>query len=297
MYPIHGQTIIHIASAAEGREILGAADAWVKSLSPFDRKVRMEKNEGISEEAFLSFAADQAVDWDRDESECLAQCCDTIRQELEAANLNLELPEQVLLIKTTGKEEGRAAYTRQNAIMFPVIEPQHPPINGILHELFHIMTRHAPQIRKPLYEIIGYHPCSEVKLPESLIDRKITNPDAFHNNFFIEALVDDVPTDVIPVIYSNKERYDGGGLFDYLSFKLMAVEIVNDIYQPVLKMDFPVLLDVSEVTNFHEQIGGNTGYIIHPEETMADNFVYMMRKKSDLPNPEILDSLKSILSK
>lgn len=52
------------------------------------------------------------------------------------------------------------------------------------------------------------------------------------------------------------------------------------------------MLDVSEISNFYEQVGRNTDYIIHPEETMANNFAYMITQKTDVPNPEILDLVK-----
>lgn len=293
--PIHKQTVIRFASLEEGREILGTADGWIKALSPFDRKVRMEQNEEAPQEEFLSFAASHVIEWSQGDIDAAIQPIDTVRQKLDQSGVNLNLPEHIPFIKTTGREEGGAMYTRQNAIIFPAGDL--PSVGGILHELFHVMTRHAPQIREPLYGIIGYRPCSEVKLPDSLLDRKITNPDGYHNNFFIGVSVDDVPTKVMPVIYSEKDQYSGGRLFSYLTFKLMAVEISDGICQPLFDGGEPVLFDVSQVTNFHEQIGRNTGYIIHPEETMADNFAYMVTQKQDVPNPEILDSVREVLSR
>ena len=197
------------------------------------------------------------------------------------------------MIKTTGSEEGGAAYTRQNAIIFPA---GNSSVEGILHELFHVMTRHAPHIREPLYNIIGYRPCNEVELPDSLLDRKITNPDAYHSNFFIEVSIEDVLTKVMPVLYSETDQYSGGKLFGYLTFRLMAVEIVDGICQPLSDEAEPVLFDTSQVSNFHEQIGHNTGYIIHPEETIAENFTYMVTQRQDLPDPEIIDSVREVLS-
>jgi hypothetical protein len=51
------------------------------------------------------------------------------------------------------------------------------------------------------------------------------------------------------------------------------------------------LLDPGEVSGFFEKIGRNTQYIIHHEETMADNFVFAIVEREDLPNPEILARL------
>ena len=293
---LNQQAIVRFASLEEGRRLMATAGDWVKALSPFDRKLRMEQNEEVSEEAFLAFVASQVAEWSQDEIDDAIQSLDIVRQELNLSGMSLDLPENILLIKTTGREEGGAAYTRQNAIIMPAGHSRPPSVGGILHELFHVITRHTPQIRQPLYGIIGYHPCSEVQLPDSLLSRKITNPDAFHNNFYIEVSVDGILTKLMPIVYSKTDQYDGGRLFDYISFKLMAVNIANSICQPLFDAGLPILFDVSEVTNFYEQIGRNTEYIIHPEEIMAENFVFMVRQKLDVPNPEILDVMKEVLS-
>ena len=36
-------------------------------------------------------------------------------------------------------------------------------------------------------------------------------------------------------------------------------------------------------------------YIIHPEETLANNFVHLMTGKQDLKNPEIPERIEAIL--
>jgi hypothetical protein len=49
------------------------------------------------------------------------------------------------------------------------------------------------------------------------------------------------------------------------------------------------------VEGFFEQIGRNTDYIIHPEETLANNFVYLMMAKEDLKNPDIPKNIEVVL--
>jgi hypothetical protein len=49
------------------------------------------------------------------------------------------------------------------------------------------------------------------------------------------------------------------------------------------------------VEGFFEQIGRNTNYIIHPEETLANNFVHLMTAKQDLKNPEIPEKIEQLL--
>lgn len=298
--PIYKYTVARFASIAEGRKLLGTLDDYVKMLTPLDMKLRMKTNQKMSKEAFLSFAANQAVEWCQDEIDDIAQALVIVRQKIELSGIDIDLPEHILLIKTTGREDA-GTYTRGNGIIIPNLGSQQPSVDrlsdGILHELFHVMTRYKPQIREQLYNIIGFHPCDEVALPDSLSDWKITNPDAPSSSFFIEVSVKGVPTKVIPIIYSKNQRYNGSELSDYLIFKLMAVEIVNGVCQPALDRGTPILYDVSEVTNFYEQIGHNTEYIIHPEEILACNFVHMVNQNSKAPNPEILDSVKEILSK
>ena len=46
-------------------------------------------------------------------------------------------------------------------------------------------------------------------------------------------------------------------------------------WRAVLVDGQPVLHEAS-VPDFHRQIGSNTGYIIHPEEILADNFAALV---------------------
>ena len=58
----------------------------------------------------------------------------------------------------------------------------------------------------------------------------------------------------------------------------------------------PKLLDVGEVTGFFEQVGKNTSYLIHPEEILADNFVFLVTNKRGLPSPKVVENLGEILA-
>ena len=46
-----------------------------------------------------------------------------------------------------------------------------------------------------------------------------------------------------------------------------------------------LLLKPDDVPDYFAKIGRNTGYIIHPEEVLAENFVLLVRGKSDVPTP------------
>jgi hypothetical protein len=56
-------------------------------------------------------------------------------------------------------------------------------------------------------------------------------------------------------------------------------------------------LDPKGVESYHEQIGRNTNYIIHPEEVLADNFMMLVQGNRDVPTPRILDEMRKALSR
>ena len=43
-----------------------------------------------------------------------------------------------------------------------------------------------------------------------------------------------------------------------------------------------------------QRLGGNTGYVIHPEETMVDN-VAMLATGRTVPNPALLKRIEAVL--
>ena len=105
------------------------------------------------------------------------------------------------MIKTTGAEEGNAAYTRATAIVLPKSElgkGQDHLKKLICHELFHILSRQNPELREKLYAIIGFTKCNEIKLPPELERRKITNPDAPRNDHFIRLQIEGQESLAVP---------------------------------------------------------------------------------------------------
>jgi len=44
-------------------------------------------------------------------------------------------------------------------------------------------------------------------------------------------------------------------------------------------------------------VGRNTGYIIHPDEILADNFVLLVNQSKNVRSPEILEKMRAVLAK
>ena len=214
----------------------------------------------------------------------------------------LPFPRTVLLIKTTGREEGDAAYCRENAIVLPASDVARPRgLKRLLtHELFHILSSHSPPLRDRLYAIVGFRRCPAVPLPDSLRDRAITNPDAPGREHYIRVEADGQPVDAVPILFSQALRYDpqrGGTFFRYLQFRLMVVAPDGQNWKPQLTDGEPILLDPRTLDSYHRQIGANTQYIIHPEEILADNFVHLVLNTTNLKTPRIVDDMRKLLAK
>jgi hypothetical protein len=296
-------TEVLFADREQGAVILGADDAFVAAMSPFDRSARLQTESDVPKEEFLRFAALQVLPFTGAEQAKLEQVVGSIQGRLAALKLNPPLPASILVIKTTGKEEGGAPYCRDNAVVLPaaVLEAPADALEDIfIHELFHILSRNNPELRSQLYAILGFVPCTEVSLPPEIAGRKITNPDAFGNDYYVEVSLKGRRTAVIPVLLSSSAKYDvrrGGSFFRYMVLKLLAVEQKDGQWIPQLVDGKPVLADVSEAPEYLEKVGRNTGYVIHPEEVLADNFRLLVKGVAPVPTPAIPAKMKELLSR
>jgi len=291
------------ATVFEGREILTSRDTFIKQLSPFDRSSRMKTDRAISEEAFLDFVGKNVLSWGNEEEVKVRSVISTLRPKLQRF-LSL-LPDKIYLIKTTGEEEGNAAYTRGNAIIFPEAQLGGDTLTLyklFAHELFHIISRQNKELQDELYAVIGFKKCPPFKFPETLRKRRITNPDAPINDHCILVQDGEKKLWVVPILYSSSTAYDsesGKNFFSYLQFAFLAVaEDMGPGRKPMMMpMDNPTLYSEDELGNFYEQIGKNTDYTLHPEEVLADNFSYLFIGMTEFPSPEVIASMTEVLRK
>ena len=288
---------IHFTTVAEPKAILANQDIYIQGLSPFERAAKIKQAGPVSTDQYINFIKDQAIEWtDEDKAK--------LREVIAAAKPKLtrfakHLPERIDLIKTTGNDEGAAPYTRGTSIILPRRRAGQSA-KGLerlfYHELFHIISRGSPKLRDQLYRIIGYEKCGVVLLPGDMMSRRISNPDAPVVEHCIQVSKDDKSYWAAPVLFSRTPKYDpetGGTFFRYLEFRLMRID--RKSAKATLKNGKPVFFKPDEVEGFFEQIGRNTSYIIHPEETLANNFVHLMTGKQDLKNPEIPKKIEAIL--
>lgn len=293
---------IAFATVDEGRKILTTRDDFVVRLSPFDRAARVGTDKDVSEQEYFRFVSGNVLAWTPQEKAVVEAAWSALEPKLD--QMALPFPQKIVLIKTTGREEGGAEYTRANAIILPQssVDASHRDslVAILAHELFHVLSRANPELRDKLYAVIGFQPCGEIPFPAELASRKLTNPDAPKNDHCIRVQTSQGAVWAVPILFSRTARYDaakGGPFFNYLDFKLLVVQRAGT--SPTARASYdvahPVLLDVNQVSGFYEQVGRNTDYIIHPEEILADNFKLLLLGRTSVPSPEILHKMAAVL--
>jgi hypothetical protein len=290
---------IVFAGIEQAKEHLTKKDDFIKNLSPFDRSARLMTDKSVSQAEFLEFVAEQVRPWTVDEKTNITSLIESIIEKLKDFDLNL--PPKILLIKTTGAEEGGAAYCRQNAIILPqsMLVRRNTGLEKILiQELFHILSTNDSKIKEALYEVINFRKCDDIELPEKIREIKITNPDGIKNDHYVELQYKDDIINVVPIIYSSVPKYDvaiGGEFFRYLKIGLLAVEKTGDKWRYMRDSDNePVLLELRDAPDYFNKIGYNTSYIFHPEEILADNFALMVQGTEPVNSKWVIEKMREV---
>ncbi len=203
------------------------------------------------------------------------------------------------LIKTHGTHYGSTVYyTRENCIVIPkfvLTQGNEDAIYGtMLHELFHIYSRYHEPERNALYALIGYKdigPVSNLQMDSTLKKRLLLNPDGVDYGYAIKLETEDSPpTLAIPIIKANTDEFlpSRPAFFSYLDFALYKI---SPPFSRLIKVHNDeksnTTITSNQMTNYLHQIKDNTNYIIHPDEILADNFMYLIRSKEQ---PDYLDN-------
>lgn len=282
------------ASLEEARALLGSSDDFTRTMGDFDRGVRMGSDGPSSERAFLEHAAAQARDWPPDVLPRWQAAATEIGEALRG--LGVRFPPKVLLIVSSGKEEMDAPYTRGNAVIIPMATATKlaDPFSLIAHEMFHVASRQDPTIRDGLYAALGFRRVSPVAYPKEIAQRRITNPDAisFEHAITVKRKADGSSIDVVALFYSKKPLAEAISAGLEASLALELVELGGP--------DGPRIIPVT-TTDYLERASINTEYAIHPEETLADNFSLILRRRAKreikAPRADVLDAIEGMLAK
>lgn len=288
---------LRFATLEEARAELARADEWTATAGDFQRAVTVGASSAPDDAAFRAALAQAALAWHPVQVERWRQAASSIAPAI--ASLGVKLPETVLLVSTNGSESGNAPYTRGRAVFLP-LRFRAPIADGELlaHELFHVLTRHDPALADRVYALFGFERSAPLEWPAQWAEARISNPDAPHHRHLMWLEGGGQRLAVMPVLVARRtELMRGETLFNVLDVRLLAVEPGAD-GQPtraLLRDGQPVWHHAQASTAFLRRLGGNTGYVFHPEETAADNFAFLVSGRT-VRNPELIAQLRAVLA-
>lgn len=281
---------VRFLTRGEGQDQISTSDAYTQNLSKFDLQAKIRTVGQADERLYFENARRHVRAWTKDEVVYLGQMIAAADKRARELGLRLQLPKDILLIKTTGWEEGHAnGYTRENAIY---LNQNSLSYELLLHELFHVISRSNPSLATQAYGLLKFQPCADVAYTDDL---RISNPDAPFLRHFTTLHRNGGVFDAVIVMRASRP-YAGGGFFAYVRKKLLVVEGDGPRKSVKIVNGAPILVEFSEVDDLYAGIGRNTGYNIHQEEVTAVHFELIMRGKAAPANPQLTDRLRAILS-
>lgn len=293
-------TVVRFATVAQGRAVLGAEDDWTAATSDFQRAATMGVAPPVTRARFLAFTVGTVKPWSAPQEARWRKALDTLAPRFAA--LHVPLPAEVLLVNTDGRDAANAPYTRANAVMLPMAALEEgsagspPDVVLLAHELFHVVSRHSPALATRLYSTIGFEPVAPLQWPAVWLPARIANPDAPHDRHAMRVSIAGRSALVMPMLMASRtDLKPGESFFSVMDVRLLEVTTsANGPTLPVMRDGQPVWHAPGSVPDFLDKLGANTGYIIHPEETMADNFALLV-SGARARNPQLLRRIEAVL--
>lgn len=285
------------ATRAEAQMLITDIDDYTRNWNQFDINARLQTANGRKSQ-LLTLAMNETRNWSDKDKEKVTSAMKAIASQIAKQKLNLPFPNEIILVKTTMKEEGGAAgYTRKNWIALGeniLQEASDEMLVSILaHEMFHVLTRHDLKFKKAAYNTIGFTVLDrEILFPSDIIEKRISNPDISRNDSYGTFTIQGEKKNCTMLLYTAKE-YDGTGtFFDYARVGLIPL---NDNFIPIQQNKETVIYDINQAEDFFSQIGENTEYVINPEEILADNFSTLFISRKEIKSPKVIEQLKNVL--
>ena len=288
------------ATQAQARAVLGAQDDYVSATSALERPMVLAAAGPMDAERFAAAMQATALDWSATERSAFDPVFARLERFLSA--MKWQAPATILLVKTSDRLMEGFPHTRGNAIVIQegmLREMRARPAMLeflVVHEAFHVLTRADRALREGLYSAIGFRRCASIELPEALVRLRLTNPDAPENRHAIRVQWRGRPVEALPFVHFTSENIDPkAGFVSQMKTSWLLVERQQE--HCVARDEGATL---QELEGLREQVGNNTGYLIHPEEILADNFALLYRETvtpgvTRIRSPEILERIRSVV--
>ncbi len=283
---------VRFVEGAEAQGVLGAADDWIAASSEMQRASLMGvAGAAATPEAFRRFQAAQVVPW----SDATRQRYRLALEQVAPAfnRLGLRLPPEVLLVQSSGRESAATPHTRGRAVVLPLRFDQQSFADAelVAHELWHVVSRYQPELRTRVYRTLGFVPTAPLEWPAAWRAMRIANQDAPHHEHLMWVEVSGRLTALMPVVVADPaELRAGGSVVSAAQTRLLEVipGSKGTPTRPVLRGREPVWHDPDATPAYLQKLGGNSDYLVHPEETTADNVMFLVSGRK-VPNPALLE--------
>lgn len=290
-----GDTTVRFADVESARAVLAADDDWIRATGDFQRRVLTGEREAPSRDAFRRWNGEAARAWSDEGRERWRRALESLAPRFAA--LQIPLPRDVLVVASSGRESASAPYTRAHAVVLPqtFAMPGYSDAMLMAHELWHVASRHAPALASRLYAEIGFEPMPRLQFPAAWADVRIANPDAPDNRHAITLQVQGRQLQATPVLVATRtELAPHETFFNVAESRLLEIEVGPAESRAVLQDGQPVWHRLDGPHDYLRRLGGNTGYVIHPEEAIADN-VALLATGGRARNPDLLARLEAVL--
>jgi hypothetical protein len=293
-----GLTSLRFASLEQARAALAADDDWMAATGEFQRTATVGGQGPVTLQQFKSALAGSARECGAEQRQRWSLALAAIAERLQ--QLPLRLPEPVTIVCTDGSDSAGAPYTRGDAVFLPQALPPMRVSDAelLVHELVHIADRRQPELATRLYRLLGFEPVGELAWPSEWERLRIANPDAPQHRHAMWIEAGSQRLAVMPVLVASRDRLrPGETFFSVLDVRLLAVEpgTSGAPSRPLRRDGALVWFPAQATPDYLRQLGGNTGYVFHPEETLADNVAFLASGRA-VPNRPLLDRIRAVLA-
>lgn len=286
------------ATVQEAKQLIAMDDDFTRGWSEFDIVSRLHNTSGTKAE-LIAYKQNEVRAWTEEEKEVIRKDMIALNRIIRAEGYRLPLPQEIVLVKSTLKDEGGAGgYTQANWIALADNLVKKSDEKGrqylLLHELSHILTRNSAAYKETLYAALGFKIASkELEYPEELLKMRISNPDIAAYDSYGPFTVKGRTEQCAMYLYADRP-YTGGEFFEYV--KIAFVPYNEQLKAKRDENGKLIVYDMADIEDFAKRVGKNTKYIIHPEEILAENFVLAFLNTPNVPTPDLKERVRQVLT-
>jgi len=293
----------NFSSKEEGKYLISLQDTFINNLSPFDLEARCNFKDATKYD-YLLFCRNNVLNWTDENIILIDGLLKEIDGEFKQRGMVIPFIDNINLVKTTSKEEGGAmGYTRGNTIYvadYIMYKPKVKIKEILTHELFHILTRSSFPFKQEMYSIIRFTALDKIIDLTTMNQRCrfVSNPDVSNSCSYIELKDWDGKEHRLLMTTLARSNYHGGSLFKYIQPYFLELDSEHNIM--TYGDNLPVRKSIygEYYKDFIMKVGQNTGYMVNPEEILAENFrIAILGEIDEVPNPEIINNIRNGMTK